>query len=109
MKITKNQIKNIISEISSAPRVFRINDVEKLKLAVVDKIVQMMPAEEAASMDDNNLRGLISTVYERYFDPDDEGWDPYPEDVNDIRDNLTIVPNRDDEDYDPDEHDHYRR
>lgn len=111
MKITRNQIRKIIKEISSAPRTVRIDDIEELKQAIVGKIVQMMPSEEAASMSEDNLKGLITTVYDRFFDPENEGWDPYPEDIEDIRDNLTVTPLPGDSEsdiagaYDPEEHD----
>jgi len=113
MKITRKQIKNIIKEISSAPRTVRIDDVEKLKAAIAEKIVQMMPSEEAASMDDKNLKGLVTSVYDRYFDPDNEGWEPYPEDIKDIRKSLSIVPLPGDTESDPagayypEDHDNY--
>tara|TARA_B100001094_G_C18150045_1_gene783135 strand:- start:1400 stop:1789 length:390 start_codon:yes stop_codon:yes gene_type:complete len=109
MRVTRKQIRKIIKEVTSAPRVVRINDIEKLKSAVAEKIVQMMPADEAASMNDDNLKGLVTSVYDRYFDPDNEGWEPYDDDIEDIRNNLTVVPLPGDEDYEPEEHDRYYR
>lgn len=111
MKITRDQIRKIIKEVSSAPKTTRIDDIEKLKPAIVQKIVEMMPAEEAAAMDDRNFEGLVTSIYDRYFDPDNEGWQPYDEDLEDIRNSLTIVPLPGDVEsdpggaYDPEEHD----
>ena len=83
MKITRQQLRTIISEVYG-----KLPD--DLNLSVAMKIKDMMPAEEAANMQDDDLHGLITTVFDREFDTTGEGWNLYPEDVEEIRDHLTV-------------------
>lgn len=46
-------------------------------------------------MDDESLRGLMSSVYEKYFDEEDEGWVPYDHDVEQVRGELTFPEDED--------------
>ena len=107
MKITKRQLRRIINESISIRNPKYIDDPDELNLQVAMKIKDMMPVEEVLRMSDANLKDLMIGVYEEHFDPENEGWDPHPEDISDVQDHLTVVPLPGDDDYDPDEHDRF--
>lgn len=48
-------------------------------------------------LDDEELRDLMSSVYEKYYDSENEGWVPYDHDVEQVRNELTFAD--EDEDY----------
>ena len=63
---------------------------EELNLLIALAIVQMMPADIAAAMPDEDLSALMVSVFERKYDTPGEGWSPYPVDVSTVRRHLTI-------------------
>lgn len=107
MKITKKQLVKLINESISIRNPKYIDDPDELNLQVAMKIKDMIPVEEVLRMSDDKLKDLMIGVYEEHFDPENEGWDPHPEDISDVQDHLTIVPLPGDDDYDPDEHDRF--
>ena len=82
MKITRRQIKMIIEAYGDNP--------EDINFQIAMKIKDMMPAEEAINMRDQDFEDLMVSVYEQHFDETNEGWAPYPEDIEEIRSHLTI-------------------
>lgn len=93
MKITRNQLRSIIKEAYG-----KLPD--DVNFSVAMKIKDMIPADEAANMREEDLYDLAVGVYEKHFDFENEGWAPYDEDIEEIRAHLTILPNTDDDDYD---------
>lgn len=63
---------------------------EELNLLIAMAIVQMMPADIAATMPDEDLSALMVSVFERKYDTTGEGWSPYPVDVSTVRRHLTL-------------------
>ena len=78
-----------------------IDDTDELRLQIAMQIKDMMPPEEAIMMNPADFKALAVSVYEEHFDPEGEGWEPYPEDLEAIEDHLTIVPEPGDPDYEP--------
>ena len=83
MKITKRQLRRIILEYGSRP--------DDINLAVAMRIKDMMPPDEALRLHDDDIYDLVVSVYEKEFDDTGEGWDPYDEDIEEIRDHLTLT------------------
>jgi hypothetical protein len=83
MKITKSTIRNIISEYGLAEK--------DINFDVAMIIKDIMPPDEALSMLDDDFYDLVVGVYEDRLDDTGEGWAPYEEDLESIRDHLTIV------------------
>jgi len=93
VKITKSQLIKIIRE--------AYGDIpEDLNFQVAMKIKDMMPPDEALSMHDEDFRALVVSVFDDHFDETGEGWDPYDDDLKEIEDHLTVVPEPGDPDYD---------
>ena len=63
---------------------------EELNLLIALAIVQMMPADIAATMPDEDLSALMVSVFERKYDTTGKGWSPYPVDVSTVRRHLTL-------------------
>jgi len=63
---------------------------EELNSLIALAIVQMMPADIAAAMPDEDLSALMVSVFERKYDFTGEGWSPYSVDVSTVRQHLTI-------------------
>ena len=63
---------------------------EELNLLIAMAIVQMMPADIAAAMPDEDLSALMVSVFEKKYDTTGDGWSPYPVDVSTVRQHLTI-------------------
>ena len=59
------------------------------------KIKDMMPAEQSLSMTQEDFRDLVVSIYDKFFDDTGEGWDPYDEDIDDIKSHLTIEDDND--------------
>ena len=55
----------------------------------------MMPAEQSLSMTQEDFRDLVVSIYDKFFDDTGEGWDPYDEDIDDIKSHLTIEDDND--------------
>lgn len=98
MKITKQQLRKIITELNITNPV-QIDDHEELLFQVAMKIKDIMPAAEALDLIDADFRSMVVGVYEDYFDPTEEGWEPYIEDLATVENHLTIVPIPGDDDY----------
>ena len=98
MKITKHQLRRIIKEFNTSNPV-QIDDHEELLFQIAMKIKDIMPPEEAPGAADADFRSMVVGIYEDYFDPTGEGWEPYSEDLAAIEDHLTIVPIPGDDDY----------
>ena len=98
MKITTHQLRRMIAELA-VPNPVYIDDTDELNLQVAMKIKDMMPPEEALTMGKQPFKDLVVSVYETHFDPEGEGWEPYPKDLEAIEDHLTIVPEPGDPDY----------
>ena len=107
MKITKKRLLRLISEMMSIPNVKYIDDPDELNLQVAMKIKDMMSPDQALAMSEPQLRDMVIGIYEKYFDPEGEGWDPHDEDLEAIESHLTIIPLPDDPDFDPEEHGHH--
>lgn len=84
MKINRKQIKSLIENYGQIP--------DDLNLQVAMRIKDMMPPEEALRMHDDDIYDLVVDIYDKEFDTtkEKEGWDPYPEDIEEIRDHLTL-------------------
>ena len=106
MKITRRKLLNLLSEIS-IPNPRYIDDQDELRLEIAMKIKDMMSPDRALGMSEAGFRDLVLDIYETHFDPDEEGWDPYDEDLEAIENHLTVVPLPDDPDFDPEEHGRY--
>ena len=63
---------------------------EELNLLIAMAIVQMMPADIAAAMPDEDLSALMVSVFERKYDITGDGWSPYSVDVSTVRRHMTI-------------------
>ena len=63
---------------------------EELNSLIALAIVQMMPADIAAAMPDEDLSALMVSVFERKYDITGDGWSPYSVDVSTVRQHLTI-------------------
>jgi hypothetical protein len=63
---------------------------EELNLLIALAIVQMMPADIAAAMPDEDLSALMVSVFERKYDITGDGWSPYSVDVSTVRRHLTL-------------------
>ena len=63
---------------------------EELNLLIALAIVQMMPADMAAAMSDEDLSALMVSVFKRKYDFTGEGWSPYSVDVSTVKRHLTI-------------------
>ncbi len=100
MKVNRKQLRRLITEFT-IPNPVHIDDTDELRLQVAMKIKDMMPPEEAIMMNPADFKALAVSVYEDHFDPEGEGWEPYPEDLEAIEDHLTIVPEPGDPDYEP--------
>ncbi len=106
MKITKRQLRRIIREMN-IPNPRYIDDPDELNLQIAMKIKDMMPPNEALGGGESRFKDLVVNVYETHFDPEGEGWEPWPKDLEAIEDHLTIVPLPDDDDFYPEEHGRY--
>ena len=98
MKITKRQLRKIIKEFN-IPNPVQIDDDEELLFQVAVKIKDIMPPDDALGMADEDFRSMVVGIYDDYFDPIGEGWEPYPADLEVIKDHLTIIPEPGDLDY----------
>ena len=61
-----------------------------LSSRIAMRIKDIMPPEDVLSMSPENFRDLVVGVYDQSFDETGEGWDPYDEDLEAIRNHLTI-------------------
>ena len=68
---------------------------QDLNLSIAMKIKDMMPAEQSLSMTQEDFRDLVVSIYDKFFDDIGEGWDPYDEDIDDIKSHLTIEDDND--------------
>ena len=68
---------------------------QDLNLSIAMKIKDMMPAEQSLSMTQEDFRDLVVSIYDKFFDDTGEGWDPYDEDIDDIKSHLTIADDND--------------
>lgn len=68
---------------------------QDLNLSIAMKIKDMMPAEQSLSMTQEDFRDLVVSIYDKFFDDTGEGWDPYDEDIDDIKSHLTIEDDND--------------
>jgi len=98
VKITKRQLRKIIKE-SNIPNPVQIDDSEELLFQVAVKIKDIMPPDDALGMADEDFRSMVVGIYDDYFDPIGEGWEPYPADLEAIKGHLTIIPEPGDLDY----------
>jgi len=98
MKITKRQLRKIIKEFN-IPNPVQIDDDEELLFQVAVKIKDIMPPDDALGMADEDFRSMVVGIYDDYFDPIGEGWEPYPADLEAIKGHLTIIPEPGDLDY----------
>ena len=103
MKVNRKQLRRLIAEFAVPPNPVYIDDTDELNLQVAMKIKDMMPPEEAIMMNPADFKALVISVYEKHFDPEGEGWEPDPKDLEAIEDHLTIVPEPGDPDYEPPE------
>lgn len=88
MKITRRQLRKIMLEYQM-PGV----DPNDIKFKVAMRIKDIMPPEEALRLHDDDIYDLVVDIYDKEFDmtKEKEGWDPYPEDIEEIRDHLTMA------------------
>ena len=76
--------------------------LDDLLMKLAFKVPQVLPPEEVRDMSDDQLGDLMVDLYSRHFDPTGEGWEPYPEDIQAVRDKL-LPPDDDEGDPGPDE------
>ena len=62
---------------------------EDLNTQVAIKIAKSGLQDVALGLSDSDLKDLVVYVYEKEFDETGEGWDPYDEDLAQVRDVLT--------------------
>ena len=72
---------------------------EDLNTQVALKIARGGLQDVALGMSDDDLKDLVVYVYDKEFDETGEGWDPYDEDLAQIRDVLTPDDQEDREEY----------
>ena len=72
---------------------------EDLNTQVALKIARGGLQDVALGMSDDDLKDLVVYVYDKEFDETGEGWDPYDEDLAQIRDVLTPDDKEDREEY----------
>lgn len=72
---------------------------EDLNTQIALKIARAGLQDTALGMTDDELKDLVVYIYEQEFDPTGEGWDPYDEDLGQIRDVLTPDDEEDMEEY----------
>jgi len=72
---------------------------EDLNTQVALKIARGGLQDTALGMSDDDLKDLVVYVYDKEFDETGEGWDPYDEDLAQIRDVLTPDDEEDREEY----------
>jgi len=89
MKITKRQLRKMISELSVVNPV-QIDDHDELLFRIAMKAKDMMPANEVLGLDRDSFEDMVVYIYETHFDTTGEGWAPYEEDLIAIEDHLTI-------------------
>ena len=89
MKITKRQLRKMISELSVINPV-QIDDHDELLFRIAMKAKDMMPANEVLGLDRDSFEDMVVYIYETHFDTTGEGWAPYEEDLIAIEDHLTI-------------------
>ena len=71
-----------------------IGDPDELNLQVAMKIKDMMPPDQVLSMSDAKLKDLMIGIYGEYYDPEQEGWDPRPEDISAVQDHFLFLTRR---------------
>ena len=72
---------------------------EDLNTQVALKIARGGLQDVALGMSDDDLKDLVVYIYDKDFDETGEGWDPYDEDLAQIRDVLTPDDQEDREEY----------
>ena len=72
---------------------------EDLNTQIALKIANGGIQDVALGMSDDDLKDLVVYVYDKEFDETGEGWDPYDEDLAQIRDVLTPDDEEDREEY----------
>lgn len=78
MKILIENFRNYINE-----------EEEDLNTKVALRIARNGLQNVALGLSDEELKDLVVYVYEKEFDQSGEGWNPYDEDLSQIRDVLT--------------------
>ena len=72
---------------------------EDLNTQVALKIARSGLQHVALGMSDDDLKDLVAYIYDKEFDSTGEGWDPYDEDLAQIRDVLTPDDEEDRDEY----------
>ena len=72
---------------------------EDLNTQIALKIARGGMQDTALGMSDDDLKDLVVYIYDKEFDETGEGWDPYDEDLAQIRDVLTPDDQEDREEY----------
>ena len=72
---------------------------EDLNTQVALKIARMGLRGIALGMSDKNLKDLVVAIYDEHFDETGEGWNPYDDDLGQIRDVLTPSDEEDEDQY----------
>ena len=76
---------------------------EDLNTQIALKIARGGMQDTALGMSDDDLRDLVVYIYDEEFDQSGEGWDPYEDDLAQIRNVLTPDDEEDREQYDLEE------
>ena len=71
-----------------------VEQADDLNQKIALKIARSGLDDEAVGMSDKDLYDLSVSIYDKYFDDTREGWDPYPEDIEQIRKNLLLDKDR---------------